>query len=164
MPSTIFNSSKKRRTKVSNTIEEKIISAYDDALSNYLHARWPFRHTEKYGVGAEVVGDEADIAVESYLDKDGHEYPISVADIKITTKTLHAVGIDGLIADGRVIVHAQNIAWPSDKAYRAIWLEQSRGYALKTISGFYIRGHFVATDDKAKAYRVAEEGELKVAA
>jgi hypothetical protein len=149
---------------VLDTLEEKIISAYDDALSNYLHARWPFRHSEKYGVGINVVGDEADITVEGYLDKESHGYPISFANLKITTTALHAVGIDGLVADGKVIVHAKYLGWQGDKAYRATWLEQSRGYSLKVTKGYYIRGHFVETDDEKKARRIVQERELKIAA
>lgn len=149
---------------MSNTIDEKIISAYDNALSNYLHIRWPFRHSEKYGVGVTVVEDEAEITVEGYLDKESHEYPISFADIKITTTALYAVGIDGLVANDKVIVHAKCLGWQGDKAYRAIWLEQSRGYTFKIVKGYYIRGHFVETEDEKKARRIVQERELKIAA
>lgn len=144
--------------------ETDLIQAYERALSDYLYAHWPFRHTERYDVDVQAVDDEADVDATGYLGRDNHDEPRSFAEMKISTTALRTVGIEGLVTAERVILHARRLAlWP-EQEYRAVWVEQSRGYSLKTVSGFYIRGHFVATDDKAKAYSIVKDRELKIAA
>lgn len=46
---------------------------------------------------------------------------------------------------------------PTDRPreYRAVWVEQGRGYSLKIVRGFLIRGDHVAGDDIAKARKKA---------
>lgn len=75
-------------------------------------------------------------------------------DYKISRRLpLHLAVVGGL-----VILDAAEIA---PREYQAVWAEQARGFDLKIVRGFIIRGHHVAADNLDRARKIATAARAK---
>lgn len=83
----------------------------------------------------------------------------SYADLAITPRCFELLGTD-LIIGGLITLDCVQVA---PREYQACWAEQSRGFALKVISGWIIRGYHIAGGTLEQARKKATAARAKAA-
>ena len=147
-----------RQIKVRNTKRDKNITS---RAQRYLVDNWPYRQTESRWAGGKhsvyiTISKKPSINCESekaWSSNGKWSGTNSNAYIFATRRTFkHFPTLT--TPDGLIVIDAKLI---TPREYKIIWIEQSRGVQLKTVSGWFIRGYHV----KAKNIEVARKKAAK---
>jgi len=131
------------RQAIETVASSAVVREVKDALSN----NWPYRQSSSTWAGGEHritvnIGDTpaaAGDSVRAWSANGTWSGTNSRAVLTATERCLPNLGI-GLVVAGLLTLDAERVG---PREYKAVWVEQGRGFALKTVKGWIIRGHHV---------------------
>jgi len=140
-------------------IETVSIAAAEKQLGALLIENWPYRQSESSWAGGEHsvvvrIADSPDaIGTSKRVWSANGKWSgnNSTAHLIITERCLHELGAN-LVIGRLVTLDAERIG---AREYKAVWAEQSRGFGLKVVEGWIIRGFHVAGGTEGAARRKA---------
>lgn len=130
-------------------------SSIEHQVSRSLRQDWPYRQSTSAWAGGEhrvtvtigelpqAVGD----STRAWSANGKWSGTNSSAAITVTERCLRNLGLRPVVAD-LLTLDAERVG---PREYRVVWVEQGRGFALKTVEGWLIRGYHVAGGTLAAA-------------
>ena len=141
----------------------------DRAVSEIIRSvlDWPYRRSESSWAGGEhgiqvTLGDTPDAECSGYRvwSSNGKwSGQNSIAKLAITRRCFDLLG-KNLTIGGLVTLDADEI---EPRVFRAVWAEQGRGFSLKLVEGWIVRGFHSTADTLEKAKRAANNARKKIA-
>ncbi len=137
-------------------------------LATLLAANWPYRRSTSTWAGGEhrisvAVADlpAARCGSEPVWSQNGKwRGTNSAANLGVTLRCLRHLGTNAVIG-GLLTVDCKKVA---PREYRATWVEQARGFELKLVDGWIVRGHHVAGGTLEHARKVTRKARTAAAA
>ncbi|GAB3628091.1 hypothetical protein PTE30175_02529 [Pandoraea terrae] len=140
-------------------IETLSIEAAEQQVGAMLIENWPYRQSESSWAGGE---HSVAIKIAEIPDATGTSRRVwsangkwsgnnSAAHLSITERCLHQLGANLVV--GRLVTLDAGRIGPRE--YKAVWAEQGRGFGLKVVEGWIIRGYHVAGGTEVAARRKA---------
>jgi len=132
-----------------------------EQLAETLTEGWPYRRATSSWAGGEhnievTLGPEPEAACEStrvWSSNGKWSGTNSDATLCITPRCYEALG-NGVVVGGLVTLDCEEVA---PREYRATWAEQAKGFQLKAVAGWIIRGYHVVAPSLEMAQRKADK-------
>lgn len=105
-----------------------------------------------------VTDNPADISVRTWSDNRKWSGNDTFAYITVCTRVLRYLSPSNIVIGGLITLDLEPVGV---REYRAAWVEQSRGFSLKIVRGYIIRGYHVRTDNIDVARRRAKTAREK---
>ncbi|WP_432258032.1 hypothetical protein [Cupriavidus sp. TMH.W2] len=140
-------------------IEEIATSAIERQVAAVLSYDWPYRQSSSTWAGGK---HNVTVSVDDHPSASGDSERAwsangkwsgtnSTATLTITERCLRNFGLMPVVT-GLLTLDAERVG---HREYRAVWVEQGRGFSLKTVEGWIIRGYHVAGGSLDAARRKA---------
>jgi hypothetical protein len=128
-------------------IEAVAMGAVKREVVAALSSEWPYRQSNSNWAGGEhivsvTIGDVPDASGDSvrvWSANGKWSGTNSRASVTVTERCLQSLGLHPVIG-GLLTLDAERVGL---REYKAVWVEQGRGFALKTVEGWIIRGYHV---------------------
>lgn len=151
---------------VGETVRQLAISHIERVLSERLWDCWPYRYSQSSWAGGHhavtvTIGatPEAQGGSNRVWSKNGKwSGTDSFGEVTVTERCLHLLG-PNLLIGGLLTLDCEAVG---TREYQATWVEQGRGFALKMVSGWIIRGHHIEAGSLDEArHKVAKARRAK---